>query len=132
MVPRVGLFGAALLVAITSAGCRLVSAARTSIPRRGVAIVHLTATPEGCGPQPSTVRAGMVEFVAKNLDAPAVSEIELRTADFDEVLGEKEYLIEGLSGAFSAQLTPGRYVVSCPGAVQGRWWLSVSSASKGS
>lgn len=94
-----------------------------------VTVVRITATPTGCPPQPDRVSAGSVEFTATNLDAPTVSEIEVRTGDLAQVVGEKENLVEGLSGSFSASLQPGDYVVNCPGAAQPHWSLVVSPAT---
>ena len=75
---------------------------------------------------PDRVRAGTVEIVADNLDSPTVSEVEVRTGDLAVVLGEKENLIEGVSGSFTVDLPQGQYVVDCPGALQGRWPLTAT------
>lgn len=64
-----------------------------------------------------------------NLDAPNVSEVELRTNDLSEVIGERENLIEGLSGTFTVQLKSGSYIVNCPGAHQQQWPLDVVTAT---
>jgi iron uptake system component EfeO len=73
------------------------------------------------------VPAGPVEVVVTNLDAPTVSEVEVRTSDLSSVLGEKEDLVEGMTAQFSAFLGPGRYVVNCPGATEPHWLLIATS-----
>jgi len=86
-------------------------------------VVKVTATPEGCRPEPGRVPAGAIEVVATNLDAPTISEVEVRTSNLSEVMGEKENLIEGMTAQFSADLAPGRYIVNCPGAAVSHWSL---------
>ena len=86
-------------------------------------IIHVTATPAGCQPRPARVPAGPIEVIATNLDAPTVSEVEVRSSNLSHVLGEKENLIEGLSATFTAYLDKGDYIVNCPGAVRGHWPL---------
>jgi iron uptake system component EfeO len=91
-------------------------------------VIRVTATPEGCQPSPARVPAGPIEVVATNLDAPTVSEVEVRTSDLSQVLGEKENLIEGMTAQFSAYLARGRYIVNCPGATEPHWLLVATSA----
>ncbi len=66
-----------------------------------------------------------------NQDADAVSEAELRTSDLTKILGEQENLTPGLSGGFSLDLQPGRYEISCPGAAQAHWDLTVTGRATG-
>ena len=66
-----------------------------------------------------------------NKDADAVSEAELRTADLTHILGEQENLTPGLSGGFTLDIQPGSYKISCPGASQARWTLTVSGKATG-
>jgi len=91
--------------------------------------VRVNVTPAGCPPIPSRVSAGAVGITATNVDAPTVSEIEIRSSDLSRVIGEKENLIEGLSQTFSIYLEQGRYMISCPGAVKQYWSLVVSSTA---
>lgn len=134
MVPSPWALAAALLLllaGVACSGCRFVSASRPSPAPKDAAVVHIRATPAGCAPQPGHVRAGAVDFVASNLDAATVSEVEVRTANLDEVMGERENLIEGLTGQFSATLSAGRYVVDCPGALRSRWPLVATGGERG-
>jgi hypothetical protein len=113
------------LTGLAFSGCRLVSTTAASLPKTSE-IVHINATPQGCAPQPSEVRAGDVEFIVHNLDAPTVSEVEVRSANLADVFGEQENLIEGTTGRFSATLPKGRSVVDCPGALKSRWALTTT------
>lgn len=90
-----------------------------------VTVVRVAVTPSGCRPVPGTVAAGAVQIVVTNLDAPTVSEVEVRTGDFSRVVAEHENLVEGLSATFELHLDQGRYIVNCPGAADARWPLVV-------
>ena len=93
--------------------------------------VTIELTPAGCAPKPARIPAGPVQFTVANQDADAVSEAELRTSDLAKILGEQENLTPGLSGGFSLDLQPGRYQVSCPGAAQAHWDLTVTGRASG-
>ncbi len=114
----------AALLALVAAGCgnnggatsAPASGAATSAPASGAATstVTVVVTEAGCPPNPTSVKAGSVTFNATNQDAAAVSEVELKQGDV--VVAERENLTPGLSASFTVQLTPGTYVVECPGA----------------
>jgi len=91
--------------------------------------IHLTA--QGCQPEPAKVPAGPVQFNVTNTSAGGVSEAELRTADLAHILGEQENLTPGLSGGFSLTIQPGTYKISCPGASQPDWTLTVTGKATG-
>jgi hypothetical protein len=91
-------------------------------------VVRITATPSGCAPVPESVPAGVIEVIATNLDAPTVSEVEIRSGDLSRVLGEKENLIQGISARFSISLGAGSFVVNCPGAAESHWTLTAVRA----
>ena len=127
---RAGWWAASALVPVSL----LLAACGAGTPSRGtgsakVTIIRVTATPAGCAPKPALVPAGPVEVIATNLDAPTVSEVEIRTSDLSHVLGEKENLIEGLSATFTAFLQKGNYIVNCPGAARGHWRLVARATS---
>jgi iron uptake system component EfeO len=88
--------------------------------------VNVSLTPQGCAPKPATIPAGSVQFNVANKDAGAVSEAELRTSDLSKILGEQENLTPGLSGGFSLDIQPGKYVINCPGASQQHWTFTVT------
>jgi iron uptake system component EfeO len=88
--------------------------------------VNVSLTPQGCTPKPASITAGSVQFNVDNKDADAVTEAELRTADLSKILGEQENLTPGLSGGFSLNLQPGKYVMTCPGASQQHWTFTVT------
>ncbi len=119
-------FGA---VGLIGSGCRFVSQGANTIPKDAV-VVTVRVTPVGCDPEPPTVGAGAVDFAVRNVDAPDVSEVEVRSENLNHVLGEQENLVQGLSGHFVATISPGRYVVDCPGAGQSQWPFVVTSRSQ--
>jgi hypothetical protein len=120
---RVAMVASLLLSLVLCAACRTSSTSGASSSSNGV-VVRITATPSGCAPVPSRVRAGALEVVASNLDAPTVSEVEIRSSNLSQVLGEKENLIQGMSAKFSISVAEGSYVVNCPGAAQSHWTLT--------
>ncbi len=93
--------------------------------------VTVNLTPQGCAPKPARISAGEVTFNVANQGADGVSEAELRTADLTHILGEQENLTPGLSGGFTLDIQPGSYTISCPGASQSRWTLTVSGRATG-
>ena len=115
---RIGL-GLSVLTLVLASGCRFTSA--PAVVPANAAILRVTATPSGCPPIPSRVRAGPVELVVTNLDAPAVDEVEIRTANFARVLGERENLVVGMTARVPMTLARGDYLVNCPGAARSHW-----------
>jgi iron uptake system component EfeO len=93
--------------------------------------VTIDLTPQGCAPRPARIPAGEVDFNVANKGADAVSEAELRTSDLAKILGEQENLTPGLSGGFSLTIQPGSYKISCPGAAQPHWTLTVTGNATG-
>jgi iron uptake system component EfeO len=93
--------------------------------------VKIDLTAQGCEPKPAKVPAGPIEFQVTNSGAGSVSEAELRTSDLAHILGEQENLTPGLSGGFSLTIQPGTYKVSCPGASQPHWTLTVTGTATG-
>ena len=93
--------------------------------------VKIDLTAQGCEPKPAKVLAGPIEFQVTNSGAGSVSEAELRTSDLAHILGEQENLTPGLSGGFSLTIQPGTYKVSCPGASQPHWTLTVTGTATG-
>lgn len=119
----------AAFVLIAASSCTFGASSNPKVSKNET-IVRIAATPSGCPPNPARVPVGNVEVIVSNLDAPTVSEIEIRTMNLSDVLGEKENLVEGLSGAFSIDLASGSYVVNCPGAAQSHWQLVATARAK--
>jgi iron uptake system component EfeO len=114
------------------AGCSSASSDRGSLPGTGAtATVSIALSSQGCAPSPASIAAGPVEVTVHNTGTGSVTEAELRTQDLAHILGEQENLTPGLSGGFSLTLEPGRYIVSCPGANQAHWALTVTGQSTG-
>jgi iron uptake system component EfeO len=119
------------LLALAAAGCASAHApgGRSGPGRASTVTVDLT--PQGCAPEPARIGAGEVTFNVTNSSAAAVSEAELRTSDLAHILGEQENLTPGLSGAFTLDIQPGSYKISCPGASRPHWTLTVSGKATG-
>lgn len=124
---------AACVLAVALAGCASSRPAGGSAAEDGAASTTVTVdlTSAGCAPTPDTIAAGSVRFKISNSGASAVSEAELRTSDLAKILGEQENLAPGLSGGFSLNIQPGKYVLTCPGAKQSRWTLTVTGKASG-
>jgi len=132
---RTAIVATAAGLALLAAGC-----ASPDSPGRGAgsstaasqpSTVTVNLTAQGCAPRPARISAGQVTFNVANQGADAVSEAELRTADLTHILGEQENLTPGLSGAFTLDIQPGSYRISCPGARQPHWTLTVSGHASG-
>jgi iron uptake system component EfeO len=124
---RVALAGSLLLALALCSACGSTSTSGAGGSTNAV-VVRITATPSGCPPVPARVPAGVVEVIASNLDAPTVSEVEVRSGNLSQVLGEKENLIQGMSAKFSISVSTGTYVVNCPGAAESHWALTAIRA----
>ena len=120
-------------LALLAAGCASTqtSGGGSSASASKASTVAIDLTPQGCTPRPARIAAGEVTFNVANKGADAVSEAELRTADLTHILGEQENLTPGLSGAFTLDIQPGTYKISCPGAKQPHWTLTVSGQASG-
>ncbi|HEX7739351.1 MAG TPA: iron uptake system protein EfeO [Marmoricola sp.] len=90
------------------------------------ASVTITAA-KGCSIDHSTLAAGGIDFTVKNVDATAVSEVEVLSGD--RIVGEKENLPPGFSGTFSITATAGDYTLYCPGAATEKSALKVTGKS---
>jgi iron uptake system component EfeO len=103
--------GGGLLIAtgFAASGC-----AKTDKPVAGAKVVNVTMTDAGCKPDTATAPAGPMTFTLKNTNASKPTEVELLRGDV--ILGEKENLTPGLSGAFSLNLSAGDYTLYCPNA----------------
>lgn len=122
---------AAAALAVVLAGCSSSHSSNGSAAAAGdtSTTVNISLTPQGCAPEPASIPAGSVQFNVDNKNAGAVSEAELRTSDLSKILGEQENLTPGLSGGFSLDIQPGKYVINCPGASQQHWTFTVTGKS---
>jgi iron uptake system component EfeO len=103
----------------------------TKVASEGAAkVANVTITADkGCVPDTTTLAAGGVTFKVKNVDATAVSEIELMNGD--RIVGEKENLPPGLDGEFAATVGAGKYQLYCPGATPERTTITVTGSADG-
>jgi iron uptake system component EfeO len=120
---------AGLALAATGCASSPAPAGRSGAGQASTVTVDLT--PQGCAPRPARISAGQVQVNVTNKDADAVSEAELRTSDLAHILGEQENLTPGLSGAFTLDIQPGRYTITCPGASRPHWTLTVAGTATG-
>lgn len=119
-----------LAVALVLAGCAHGQApGGTGSPANGTdpVLVTVTLTNASCTPDRTAVPAGPVGFRIINDGGDAVSEVELVQAG--RILGEKENLAPGMSGAFTLELAAGDYVLTCPGAAVEEMPLLVTPGS---
>ena len=87
------------------------------------AAITVTAD-KGCTIDNATLAAGGIDFTVKNVDATAVSEVEVLSGD--RIVGEKENLPPGFSGSFSVTAPAGDYTLYCPGATPEKSPLKVT------
>jgi iron uptake system component EfeO len=75
--------------------------------------LKVTLTDQGCSPAKLTAPAGPITISVTNGGTSAVTEMELKNSG-GIILGERENVVAGLSGSFSLNVKPGRYVMNCP------------------
>lgn len=118
---RLSLAAAALgLAAALTAGCG--SSAQSAPPNAKT--LKFAITDAGCRPANATVAAGPVVFDVSNGGTSKVSEFEV--LEGTDIIGEKEDLVEGLSGSFWITLSKGTYTLYCPGGSHERGTLTVT------
>jgi iron uptake system component EfeO len=89
--------------------------------------VTIAIKSDGCKAQYDSYNTGPLTFDVSNVDATAVTEIEVLSED--RILGEKENLAPGFKGSFSLELQPGSYTVYCPGAGTEKSPLSITGTA---
>ncbi|MFL5844550.1 MAG: iron uptake system protein EfeO [Solirubrobacteraceae bacterium] len=82
---------------------------------KGAQTVEVELTDQGCDPASTSVATGPITFEITNAGSTKNSEFEIVDAK-GVILGERENIVSGLSGAFTLNLQPGTYVAQCPGA----------------
>jgi iron uptake system component EfeO len=92
------------------------------------ATVTVTAK-DGCAIDRTTFAAGGIDFTVRNVDATAVTEVEVLSGD--RIVGEKENLPPGFSGTFSISASAGDYTLYCPGASDEKTTLKVTGTASG-
>ena len=101
-----------------------------SVAAGNQAVVKISLTDAGCPAVPTTIGTGPVRFEIVNDGASTVSELEI--TEGDRILGEKENLVQGLSGTFSLDLAAGEYGVRCPNAATEQTTLVVTALADAS
>jgi iron uptake system component EfeO len=103
------LAAAAAAATVVLAGCGSAGTAR----KAGGQTLAVKLTDAGCSPASLKARAGSVTFDVSNGGSGKVTELELKNRS-GIILGERENVVAGISGSFTLNLEPGRYVLSCP------------------
>jgi iron uptake system component EfeO len=80
---------------------------------KGAKVLHVTLTDQGCSPARISAPAGPITVQVSNGGSSAVTEMELKNSS-GIILGERENVVAGLSGSFSLDVDPGKYVMNCP------------------
>jgi len=97
---------------VATAGCGGSSSSGSGSGGNGQTL-KVTLTDQGCSPEQLKAKTGSVTFDIDNGGTAKVSELELK----DEkglILGERENIVSGITGSFTLNLEPGRYILSCP------------------
>ena len=124
--PALALLALALLPGIAACGSSSNDKDASSGAAASKAAITVTAD-KGCSIDHATLAAGGIDFTVKNVDATAVSEVEVLSGD--RIVGEKENLPPGFSGNFSITATAGDYTLYCPGAATEKTPLKVTGES---
>jgi iron uptake system component EfeO len=106
----------ALVASILLAGCGGADEPATSTSTTAasdVRDVELALSDKGCTPAASSVHAGPVRVVVRNDASATPNEVELSKPGTSRVLGERESIAPGGSGAFTLVLRPGSYQLDC-------------------
>ncbi len=104
---RVTAAAGAVALALLLVGCG------STTSSAGGKTIAVSLTDAGCAPAKMTTEAGSVTFDVTNGGTGKVSELELKNAK-GIILGERENIVSGISGSFTLNLEPGRYVLNCP------------------
>jgi iron uptake system component EfeO len=75
--------------------------------------LSFTLTSQGCVPSEASIPSGPVTISVSNDGTRFVTELELQSTQ-EIILGERENILPGLSGSFSLDLQPGKYILNCP------------------
>lgn len=121
-----GLLALALTPALVACGSSDPKGSSATAGGANKATVTITAA-EGCSIDHTGFQAGGIDFSVKNIDATAVSEVEV--LDGDRIIGEKENLPPGFSGTFSIRADAGDYTLYCPGATTEKTPLKVTGTA---
>jgi iron uptake system component EfeO len=97
------------LLLVVLAGC----GSNGSSSEKGAQKLAVQLTSAGCSPAKLTATSGPVTIAVTNGGTGKVSELELKNTS-GVILGEKENIVSGISGSFTLDLQPGRYVLNCP------------------
>src|SRR5262249_10141693 len=101
------------LAALAASGLAACGSNGNGAAAEGASKLAVKLTDHGCAPARASAPAGPLTITVANAGTSAVTEMELKNTD-GVILGERENVVAGLSGSFTLNLQPGRYVMSCP------------------
>ena len=107
---RRAVLGIAMASVVAASACGG-SGAGSSAPK-GAQTVKITLSDAGCDPARVSGKAGVFHFVVSNSGSSKVTELEV-VDHKNIILGERENIVPGISGAFSLTLQPGAYTLAC-------------------
>ncbi|MDX6666610.1 MAG: high-affinity iron transporter, partial [Solirubrobacteraceae bacterium] len=121
---------APVMAAVVVAAVLLLAACGSSSDKgataaKGARVVRVELTDAGCRPEQSAIAAGATTFAITNNGSAKNTEFEIVDAN-GVIVGEKENIAGGLSGSFTLNLDPGRYVAQCPSADTPKTALTVT------
>ncbi len=120
--PAAGLLSLAVLTAV--AGCGSGTTPGSAATSAGNAAKVTITAAHGCTIDHTAFKAGGINVTVENVDATAVTEVELLQGE--RIVGEKENLPPGFSGTFSVTAPAGDYALFCPGATSERTPITVT------
>ena len=121
---RLSLRSALLALAVGLLAVALAACGSSEDAPAGAKKLSFKITDAGCLPHDASAPAGPITFEAENDGSSSVTELEV--LDGETILGEKENLTDGLSGAFSLTLEEGEYTIRCNGGDQEDGTLKVT------
>ncbi len=125
--PALALLALALLPGLAACGSSGdKSASGSAGDAASKAAITVTAD-KGCTIDHAMLAAGGIDFTVKNVDATAVTEVEILSGD--RIVAEKENLPPGFSGSFSVTAGAGDYTLYCPGATPERSPIKITGTS---
>ena len=110
MSARRGLLAIAAGTVVAASACG--GSSSDAAAPKGAHTVKVTLSDAGCAPAKVTGKAGVYHFVVSNSGSSKVTELEVVNRK-NIILGERENVVPGISGAFSLTLQPGMYTLQC-------------------
>lgn len=122
------IFALATTLVVTSCSSSTPPTASSAAPKGSPHTANVTITASGgCTADRKDFAAGPLAVKVTNKDAVGVSEVELLGGE--RIVGEKENLPPGFSGAFTVNVDAGTYHLYCPGAARGKTTFTITGTA---